>query len=45
MACMEHFCTRCSWTSFSNDGGPAVCPKCGAPVNHAFDEEPDDDDE
>lgn len=41
VACMEHFCTRCDWFDMDNTRGPGKCPKCGAPVNHTFDEPPE----
>lgn len=46
MACMEHFCVKCGWSTFDNSSGSLqVCPKCGGDLNHCFDEDNDDDDE
>lgn len=43
MATMEHVCTGCSWFAMDNCAGPYLCPKCGARVQHFWDEANDHD--
>ena len=44
MACMEHTCVDCNWSTFDNTShGPGVCPKCGGRLQHTFDEINDED--
>jgi predicted RNA-binding Zn-ribbon protein involved in translation (DUF1610 family) len=45
MATMEHFCSKCGWSTCNNSSGPFVCPKCGEELGHASDDDYEDDDE
>ena len=38
MACLEHLCTSCDWSDFSNVM-IKLCPKCGGTVKNVYDEE------
>ena len=39
MACMEHWCDYCHFTTFNNEvNSPKYCPDCGKKLNHYSDE-------
>jgi len=39
MACLEHYCVRCSTSIMNNNSQTQYCPKCGEPMSRVFDED------
>jgi hypothetical protein len=39
MACVEHLCMYCEYSTDNNSAEPTVCPSCGARMIASYDED------